>query len=861
MSSLPAPADIAACVGRCKAALSAGQAALKAAYEESADARALLHGRVKLVDGVLQELWREIGMPTETALAAVGGYGRGELFPASDVDILILVPVGMEVRSEPRIEQLVGMLWDTGLDIGHSVRDISGCLEEAERDITVKTALLEARYVCGSGALFESFVQRFNAALDAEAFFKAKQLELQERYARYSETPFSLEPNCKESPGGLRDLQTILWVARAAHLGTNWHELADTVIVTADEARQLARAEEFLDHLRIRLHHLVRRREERLLFEHQEALAEAFGIKATHAKRASEVLMQRYYRNAKLVTQLNTLVRLNLAARIAHDGRAPPIVIDGRFQMVRELLDIRSDDLFEREPRAILEAFLALQRRSELKGMTARTLRALWHARGRIDAAFRRDPGNRALFLSLFQQKRGVVHEFRRMNQYDILGHYIPAFGRIVGQMQHDLFHVYTVDQHILQVLRNLRRLTMPEFAHEYPFCSRLIASYDKHWLLYVAAIFHDIAKGRGGDHSQLGIADAERFCRDHGIVGADADLVCFLVGNHLTMSAVAQKQDLADPEVLQAFAAVVKDERRLTGLYLLTVCDIRGTSPKVWNVWKGKLLEDLYRMTLRILRGDQPGQAVGLQERQDEARRLLRLRGLRPEVENPLWQQLDTVYFMRHDAEEIAWHTRYLYYRPDTPQPVVKARLNQFGGGLQVMVYVPDQKLLFARLCGFFARLGYSIVDAKIHTTRHGIALDSFILLDPSGQLPYRDMIGLIEHDLVEQLKAQPPLAAPPPSRLPRQVRHFPFTPEGGIRADERGQQYVMSVTAADRTGLLFAIAMVLGRHDVVLHTAKIATLGDRVEDTFLISGQELAKTATLVRLEQELLQVLQLP
>jgi [protein-PII] uridylyltransferase len=406
-----------------------------------------------------------------------------------------------------------------------------------------------------------------------------------------------------------------------------------------------------------------------------------------------------------------------------------------------------------------------------------------------------------------------------------------------------------------------MRRYTMPEFAHEYPFCSRLITGFERHWLLYVAALFHDIAKGRGGDHSKKGVPDARRFCRDHGIVGEDADLVAFLVEHHLTMSNVAQKQDLADPEVLRAFSEVVQTERRLTALYLLTVSDIRGTSPKVWNAWKGKLLEDLYQATLRILRGDEPAKAIGLQDRQDEARRLLRMRGLRPGVENALWEQLDTVYFMRHDADEITWHTRNLYYRATVTEPVVKARLNPFGEGLQIMIYVPDQHLLFARLCGFFSRLGYSIVDAKIHTTRHGEALDSFVLLDPTGHLPYRDMIGLIEHDLVEQLKTQPALAAPPPSRLPRQVKHFPFAPEVTIRADERGQHYVMSITAADRPGLLYAIARVLGEHGVILHTAKIATLGERVEDTFLISGAELAQTATLVRLEQDLLQVLQLP
>ncbi|HEX8987813.1 MAG TPA: [protein-PII] uridylyltransferase [Rhodocyclaceae bacterium] len=861
MATAGALADTADVVARCRAALQAGQAELKAGYERSNNALALLRGRSRLVDEILGDLWLTLGVPGDVALVAVGGYGRGELYPGSDVDILLLAPTGTDLHSIPHIAQMIGMLWDVGLDIGHSVRDVAACLEEAERDITIKTNLLEARFLCGNRGLFARFEQRFARLVDPEEFFKAKLLEQRERYARHNETAYSLEPNCKESPGGLRDLQTVAWVARGAKLGNTWRELAAAGVLTDYGAQQFRRAEDFLRHLRIRLHHLVKRREDRLLFEHQEGLARAFGIEPTQARRASEVLMQRYYQNAKLITQLNTLGLQNIEARISQAPAAPPIVIDERFQMVRELLDLREEDLFEREPGAILRAFLVMQQRSELKGMTGRTLRAIWRARGRIDAAFRRDPENRALFLQLFQQKRGLIHEFRRMNQYDVLGRYLPAFGRIVGRMQHDLFHVYTVDQHILTVMRNLRRYTMPEFAHEYPFCSRLISGFERHWLLYIAALFHDIAKGRGGDHSKKGVPDARRFCRDHGISGDDADLVAFLVEHHLTMSNVAQKQDLADPDVLRAFADIVKTERRLVALYLLTVSDIRGTSPKVWNAWKGKLLEDLFRAALRILRGDAPAAAVGVQERMDDARRLLRMRGLRPGVEDRLWEQLDTVYFMRHDADEIAWHARNLYYRPDSAEPVVKARLNPFGEGLQIMIYVPDQRLLFARLCGFFARLGYSIVDAKIHTTRHGEALDSFVLLDPSGHLPYRDMIGLIEHDLVEQLKAQPPLAAPPPSRLPRQVKHFPFAPEVSIRADERGQQYVMSVTAADRPGLLYAIARVLGEHGVVLHTAKIATLGERVEDTFLISGAELAQTATLVRLEQELLQVLQLP
>ena len=860
MASSTAVVETSSLLPRLRSNVLQGQEALRLTYLARGSATAMLRGRTRLVDGVLAELWQHFALPEHCALLAVGGYGRGELYPASDVDILLLLPDEMQEGMQAQIEQMVSALWDIGLDIGHSVRSIGECVEEARRDITVQTNLLEARLLAGWRGTFAKFTGTMRGILEPAAFYKAKQLEQEERYARYNDTPFTLEPNCKESPGGLRDLQTILWISQVAQLGTTWRKLADHGLVTPSEAQQLLRVETFLRHLRIRLHYQAQRREDKLLFDYQEALAQGFRLEASANKRGSELLMQRYYKNAKRITQLNTILLQNLGERIFPAYRSAPIFIDAHFQMQRELLDVRDEQVFTRRPSAILESFLILERHAELKGMTARTLRALWRARGQIDASFRRDPAHRALFLSLFQQRRGMVHEFRRMNQYDILGRYLPAFGKIVGQMQHDLFHVYTVDQHILQVMRNVRRYTMPEFAHEYPLCSRLIAGFDRHWLIYIAAIFHDIAKGRGGDHSRLGVGDARRFCKDHGLDRDDTELVAFLVSEHLTMSAVAQKQDLSDPETIGRFAAVVGTERRLIALYLLTVADVRGTSPKVWNAWKGKLLEDLYASTRRLLAGATPSQALGLAGRQEDARSLLRYHGLRPNVEDALWSQLDTVYLMRHAAEEIAWHARMLYHRPASPQPVVKARLNQVSEGLQVMVYVADQPELFARLCGFFSRLGYSIVDAKIHTTRHGYALDSFVLLDPGRQLPYRDMVALIEHDLVEQLARQAPLEAPASGRLSRQVRHFPITPEVCIRPDEKGQYYVMSVMAADRPGLLYAIGVVLARHGVTMHTAKISTLGELVEDTFLVSGKDLAQTATLVQLEQELLAALQI-
>ncbi|SIR05975.1 UTP--GlnB (protein PII) uridylyltransferase, GlnD [Aromatoleum tolulyticum] len=851
--------DFQAALAHAREHLANGCARIRAAYEAHPATSTVLKGRAHLVDEAILHLWRACAMPREVALLAVGGYGRGELFPHSDVDLLVLLPAAADGPLQARISTLIGALWDVGLEIGQSVRTLDECLEAAEEDITVQTNLLEARLLDGNADLFEEFAQRYRAQLDVHAFYKAKQLEQENRYARFNDTPYALEPNCKESPGGLRDLQMLGWIARAAGLGRNWRDLARRRLITGAEASELRSIERFLQHVRIRLHYLTGRAEDRLLFDHQEKLARAFGIEATAAKRASEVFMQRYYVNAKKITQTNTILLQNYGAEIFPNRGGAAFVINERFQAVRELLDIRDEDTFERHPKALLECFLLLQQRSELKGMTARTLRALWLNRTRINAAFRADPANRALFMELLKQKRGIVHEFRRMNQYGILSHYLPAWRRIVGQMQHDLFHVYTVDQHILMVLRNMRRFTMGEHAHEYPLMTRLILGFERHWLLYVAALFHDIAKGRGGDHSQLGKGDAREFCEHHDLAPDDAELVVWLVAHHLTMSQVAQKEDTTDPEVIRRFADTVQTERRLTALYLLTHADIRGTSPKVWNGWKGKLLEDLFFATQRLLRGATPQQALGLDDRQEDARELLRYHGLRPGIEEALWTQLDAVYFMRHSAEEIAWHTRILYFRPQSEEPVVKARVLDGDEGVQVMVFTPDQKDLFVRMTGFFGRLGFSILDAKVHTTRHGYALDSFILQDPGNAAHYRDVIQLIEHELTERLKHPGPSDRPTQGRLSRQMKHFPITPQISIQPDEPGKHFILSLVAADRPGLLFSVAEVLARHEIRLHTAKIATLGERAEDTFLISGARLALDGQILQVERELLERLQ--
>jgi [protein-PII] uridylyltransferase len=840
--------------------LNAGNAAIRAAYEAKPSTIKMLKGRAALVDQTIGALWCACEMPADAALVAVGGYGRGELYPHSDVDLTIILRAPADAATQACLSGLVGALWDVGLEIGQSVRTLDECLQAAAQDITIQTNLLEARLLCGSQELFDEFSTRYRESLDVRAFFKAKGLEQEQRYSRFNDTPYALEPNCKESPGGLRDMQMLGWIARAAGLGRNWRDLTRKRLITGAEAGDLRSIERFLQHVRIRLHYLAGRSEDRLLFDYQEKLARTMGVAATPTKRASEVLMQRYYLTAKKLTQINTILLQNYGTVIFPDRGGATIVINERFRAVRELLDVRHDRVFEEHPSALLECFLILQQRSELKGMTARTLRTLWLNRKRINASFRADPRNRDLFLEILKQKRGIVHEFRRMNQYGILSHYLPAWRRIVCQMQHDLFHVYTVDQHILMVLRNIRRFTMGEHAHEYPLLTRLIMGFERPWLLYIAALFHDIAKGRGGDHSKLGMVDARSFCEQHALDPRDLDLVVWLVEHHLTMSHVAQKQDTFDPDVVKRFADIVTTERRLTALYLLTHADIRGTSPKVWNGWRGKLLEDLFFATQRLLRGATPQQALGLDDRIEDARRLLRFHGLRPGVEDALWSKLDPVYFMRNSAEEIAWHTRVLYYRPDSEEPVVKARVTDEDQGLQVMVFTHDQKDLFVRLTGFFGRLGFSILDAKVHTTRHGYALDSFMLQDPGNQSQYRDIVTLIEHELTDRLRKAGPPDRPSGGRLSRQVKHFPITPSVSIRADEAGKHYILSLTAADRPGLLFSVAEVLAQNGIALHTAKIATLGERVEDTFLLTGPGLSQDARIVKIERELLDRLQI-
>ncbi len=843
-------------------------ATLQASGTSSRGVHRLLKDLCALVDDLLRGLWARAGLPEGMALVAVGGFGRGELYPHSDVDVLLLMPESAAgTPAEPddelrrRIEAFIGSCWDAGLEIGSSVRTVAECVAQAASDVTVQTSLLESRLVTGARPLYKSFERAFRAGLDARAFFVAKTLEMRQRHTKFEDTPYALEPNCKESPGGLRDLQVILWVANAAGFGSSWDSLARKGLATPFEARQIKRNEALLSLIRARLHMVARRREDRLVFDLQDAVAATFGYEnalrpdGRLLTRASERLMKRYYWAAKAVTQLNQILLLNIEERLS-PAVQPPRPLNERFLEKSGMIEVASDDLYEREPHAVLETFLLYQTTVGVKGLSARTLRALYNARGVMDARFRSDPVNRETFRAILMQPEGITHAMRLMNQTSVLGRYLWVFRRIVGQMQHDLFHVYTVDQHILMVLRNVRRFFIAEHAHEYPFCSQLAAGWDKPFLLYLAALFHDIAKGRGGDHSDLGATEVRRFCRQHGIEREDAKLVEFLVREHLSMSRVAQKEDLGNPAVIHAFARRVVNERYLTALYLLTVADIRGTSPKVWNAWKGKLLEDLYRYTLRVLGGRAPDPDAEIEARKREALVQLQLFALPFEAHKKLWETLDVGYFMRHDAGDIAWHTRHLSRHVGSARVLVRARLSPVGEGLQVLVYTPDQPDLFARICGYFDQAGFSILDAKIHTASDGCALDTFQVV--TAMLPdhYRELCSMVESGLAATISAAGPLPPPGRGRVSRRVKSFPIAPRVDLRPDEKAQRWLLSISASDRVGLLYSVARVLARHKINLQLAKVTTLGERVEDTFLIDGAELQQNRKQIEIETELLE-----
>ena len=830
-------------------ALRTGRAALEAQWRAGLPVDRLLTLHTALIDGLLVRAWNlhiaQHSPGTEIALVAVGGYGRGELFPHSDVDLLLLLK--KESPSvKPLAEGFLRFLWDLGLEVGHSVRTVKDCATESKKDITVATNLMEARLLAGDTGLFTTMQERTgpDKLWPSAKFFAAKLAEQHARHRRYDDTAYNLEPNIKEGPGGLRDIQMIAWVTQRHFGSTRLHELVTQGFLTEREFRTLDRRRRLLAKIRCGLHYLAGRREDRLLFDHQRTLATEFGFRDKGGNRAVELFMKQYYRTVKELALLNEILLQHLDESLLTRGTLKLRPINRRFQVRGAYLETTRANTFERFPLALLELFLILQQQPELKGVRAATIRQVRENLHRINPGFRNDLSARSLFMEILRQPSGITHELRRMNAYGVLGAYLPVFGRIVGQMQHDLFHVYTVDQHTLFVVRNLRRFTVPSFQDEFPFASALFQQVVKPERLYIAGLFHDIAKGRGGDHSELGEHEVVTFCQRHGLSDYDIRLVAWLVRHHLLMSTVAQRQDIQDPEVILRFARTVGDAERLDLLYLLTVADMRATSPKVWNSWKDRLLIALHAETLRVLRrglAEPVDVASRLADIQEQARALLTRQGERAESVDTLWPKMDTEYFLRHDAEAIAWHTSVITRCAAAELPLVAVRHRPQAGATEFLVYAPDRHDLFAVLTGGFDRLNLSIMGARIHTTHSGFALDTFVVLDHDlHEITDTRTLQTLARDLRAFLQTPKPGRDYRNTLLPRTLKHFPIPTRVSFALTARDRQTVMEVRAHDRPGLLYQVAQALQQSQARLWGAKVATYGERAEDYFFLTGQE---------------------
>src|ERR1700736_584733 len=819
---------------------------LKARFLAEDPIEDLVHARAALIDVVLREAWRTQHLVDveSWALVAVGGYGRGELHPCSDIDIMLLVPEPPDALGRGNVERLVTFLWDIGLEVGHSVRTVDECVQESTADVSVMTTLLEARQLAGSSSL----VAQMRDALSPEhvwpvkEFFEAKVREQSERHLKAHDTAYNLEPNVKTGPGGLRDIQTIAWVAKR-HFGSDTLDgVATRGFLSVAELRRLKQAQAFLWKVRFGLHVLTGRREDRLLFDHQIRLAQTFGYEDASYTLAVEQFMQRYYRTVMDVSLLNELL-LQLFREAILTESEPPRPLNARFQVRNGSLEAVSSDVFARAPSAILELFVLLQQNPEINGVRASTMRAVARSLWLMDEEVRQNPRNHRLFLEIVRSPVGVTHELRRMNTYGVLGRYIPAFGRIVGRMQYDLFHAYTVDAHTLFVVSNLRRLAMPKFNDEFPALSQIMQSLPRQEIAYLAALFHDIAKGRGGDHSELGAVDAEAFCLEQGLGRYEARLVAWLVRNHLILSITSQKKDISDPDIIHAFARQVGDQAHLDYLYVLTVSDVRGTNPKLWNAWKARLFEEFYERTKRALRRglETPvDQDELIRETQAHARE--KMPAIPEDQIAAVWSQWTDAYFLRYTPEEIAWQTSVLAGRdPHDDAPLVAIRQLTDRGGTAVLTYTPHRLHSFARTTAVLDQMGLNVVDARLITSSNGFSLETYVVLEENGAvIADADRIGEIERGLWRNLKQPEDSPLTVTRRAPRQVRMFSTPTQVNFSLDSRNGRTILELIAADRPGLLSEVGKVFRAERVAINGAKIMTVGERAEDVFYITDAE---------------------
>ena len=845
---------------------------LQTLFENNAPAAELVHARALGIDRILQHIWQHyFADNSQIALVAVGGYGRGELHPASDIDLLLLLRGNDHAKLKEPIRDFLTFLWDIGLEIGQSVRTIKECVKEAKQDITVATNLMEARLLTGPADLLEKLQQKIgpNKIWPSDKFFQGKLEEQKQRHRRFHDSAYNLEPNIKENPGGLRDLQVVGWVAKRHFGADTLYELVTHEFLTEQEYQTLMKCQNFLWHIRNGLHLMNKRREDRLLFDYQRKLARAFNYKDDEKRLAVEKFMKDYYRTVMELSRLNEMLLQLFDEQILNAGQKARIIpLNRRFQTNNGFIETTSETVFKYYPFAILEMFLILAQNRQIRGVRAQTIRQIRNHSELIDETFRKDVRCHSLFMEIFRQPVGLTHELRRMNRYGVLARYIPAFGDIVGQMQHDLFHVYTVDEHTMFVVRNLRRLTVADYRHEFPLCSELLERIPKPELLYLAGFFHDIAKGRGGDHSRLGAEDAQLFCQRHSLSRYDTNLVAWLVANHLLMSTTAQRRDISDPEVVNVFAGEVASQERLDYLYLLTVADIRGTSPSVWNSWKDSLLKELYFATSRALRrglNNPVGQDEYIRGIKAAAREKLAKKAIARQQTDTFWDRMDDEYFIRYSADEIAWHTYAFCRANDEDFPLILIRKKTHRGGTELFVCARDKKYIFALITATLGNLRIDVTDARIITSDHGYTLDTFIILEEDGQTitdSHRfDDIRERLKPLLSNPNYEDLLRAQPQHMSSRVLKQFDLKTQVTFGTDTRNHRTMVEVIARDRPGLLARIALALVDNNCRLQNAKIATFGERAEDIFYITdshNQPIDNVAQLTKLKETIIEYL---
>ncbi|BFM51029.1 [protein-PII] uridylyltransferase [Marinomonas sp. THO17] len=814
----------------------------------------LVKGLSAFFDEVLQAAWiaKKLDSEKHVSLVAVGGYGRSELHPKSDIDLLILVDNETSAPKD-KLESFITFLWDINLDIGHSVRSIDDCIEIAKQDITIITNLIESRTLIGPDSLLTKLQVNIDTdkMWDGRSFYKAKTEEQKQRHAKYQNTAYNLEPNLKECPGGLRDMQVIDWVAKR-HLHTHrLSALIDKQFLSEDEYIQIKGAVSHLWRIRWALHMIAGRKEDRLLFDHQRTLAKLFGFDDDDLKRNVERFMQGYYQSVAAIQQLNDLLLQHFEESfLSGDEQNNIEVLNEHFQVANGQLEARSNRLFQDNPSCMLELYVLYGTHESIRGIRANTMRQLRDSLDLIDDDFRNNKVNTDLFLDIIASRYRLTSILRSMKHLGLLGRYLPEFGAIIGQMQHDLFHIYTVDAHTLQLIENMRRLWLSEFKQKFPISAQAIRHVPKVELLYIAGLYHDIAKGRGGDHSELGCVDAQDFCERHGLSKRDTELVVWLVRNHLFMSVTAQRKDISDPEVIWEFASYVKDQEHLDYLFILTVADINATNPTMWNSWRASLMRQLYLETKRALRRglDSPIDAETISdEHKQRALEFIIERNVDIAEAEAIWDTIEEEYFIRSNGDEIAWNTESIIHHRPSDKPLIAITPlggRNFSGASKIFIYTPISDHLFAATAATFEQLGLTILDAKISHTTDNYSLDTFVVMDSNDNdtnlFLDKQRIELIKSTLMEQLENPSSYVGLVQRHTPRILKIFnsPATAHFVSQAEEVWS--TLEVTAPDRPGLLALIGQFFMHNNIMLHKAKIATLGERVEDTFYITDDQ---------------------